>query len=111
MTAAVTQVPGRLTPGEVKERSEHRIPIDDAQKIQYVRAWVGGAVIIGGDVVVLAVCIVAVLVAHASSGVATAVLTSAFSAVAAMTSAYFGIRAASNAAQQVTGSTSTPPKQ
>ena len=84
---------------QAEKAREDRHPSGDRWKVQYLRAEVGGAVIIVGDVVVLAVCILALWLTNAKSDVATAVLTSAFSAIASMTSAYFGIRAVSNVAQ------------
>ena len=77
-------------------------PKGDGMKVQYLRAKVGAFVIVSGDIAVLGACIFALWLTHASYDVVTAVLTSAFAAIASMTSAYFGIRAASNAGQGVT---------
>ena len=77
-------------------------PMGDGMKVQYLRAKVGAFVIVSGDIAVLGACIFALWLTHATYDVVAAVLTSAFAAIASMTSAYFGIRAASNAAQGVT---------
>jgi hypothetical protein len=78
---------------------EHRRPSGDRWKVQYLRAEVGAAVIVAGDITVLGACIFALWLTHATSDVVAAALTSAFAAIASMTSAYFGIRAVSNVVQ------------
>jgi hypothetical protein len=74
----------------------------DEAKVQRTRAWTGLWVVAVGDVVIAVAAIVGI--AHVSGQAAdstsiAAILSSAFTAVGTMTTAYFGIRAATNAAQ------------
>jgi hypothetical protein len=94
---------------EYKEALEHRTPADDRMKVQYIRSEMGAFVIVAGDIAVLAACIFALWLTHAASDVVAAVLTSAFAVIASMTSAYFGIRAASNVAQGLPGTSTQAP--
>ncbi|MFI9310815.1 hypothetical protein [Streptomyces triculaminicus] len=65
--------------------------------LQKTRAWAGLAVVVLGDA---AITLAAIWGVHSADGAAaTAILTSAFTAVSTMTTAYFGIRAATNTAQ------------
>ncbi|MFF7199726.1 hypothetical protein [Streptomyces sp. NPDC008141] len=66
-------------------------------RIQQIRAWAGLLVVGLGDLAISAAAIWGVT--HVDGSEAVAVLTSAFTAISAMTTAYFGIRAATNAAQ------------
>jgi arginine exporter protein ArgO len=74
----------------------------DDTKVQVTRAWMGLLVVMIGDVAIAIAAVVGLsLVPDASRDTATSVsiLSSAFTAIATMTTAYFGIRAASNTAQ------------
>ena len=69
--------------------------------VQRTRAWTGLWVVVGGDV---AIAVAAILGLWKTSGSSTsapmvAILTSAFTAIATMTTAYFGIKTMSNTAQ------------
>ncbi|NUR43120.1 MAG: hypothetical protein HOV73_23845 [Streptomyces sp.] len=70
----------------------------DKKKVQTTRAWTGLLVVVVGDI---GVALAAILVAlHLKDGPqSVAILTSAFTAITAISTAYFGIRAAANAAQ------------
>ncbi len=67
-------------------------------KVQTTRAWAGLLVVLIGD---LGIAVAAILVATRTNlgTEAVAILTSAFTAIASITTAYFGIRAAANTAQ------------
>ncbi|HEY0359134.1 MAG TPA: hypothetical protein VGD11_11175 [Mycobacteriales bacterium] len=71
--------------------------------VQRTRAWTGFLVVAIGDVAIAGAAILGLVVmSSASDATATTVmsiLSSAFTAIATMTTAYFGIRAASNTAQ------------
>jgi len=73
--------------------------------MQNIRTWVGGLVVVFGDLAIIAVCIFVLRSTHANSSTAAVILSSAFTAIVSMSSAYFGIRAASNVAQSA-----IPPK-
>jgi hypothetical protein len=87
--------------------------------VQRTRAWTGLYVVVGGDIVIGFGAIVAVVRMANDSGRQAAmvsVLTSAFTAIATMTTAYFGIRSMSNTAQSsiagaASGASSNPPPQ
>ena len=98
MTAVSTAGPA-LTEKEFEEAAKISRPVSDAGKVQALRAKTGMLIIVSSDIAILGVCILALWLTKASGDVAAATLTSAFSAIASMTSAYFGIRAASNVAQ------------
>jgi hypothetical protein len=70
--------------------------------VQRTRAWTGLWVVVGGDVVIGVAAIIAVARMASGSGNEAAmvsILTSAFTAIATMTTAYFGIKSMSNTAQ------------
>ncbi|MFJ6483447.1 MULTISPECIES: hypothetical protein [unclassified Streptomyces] len=70
----------------------------DQKELQTTRAWAGVLVVLIGD---LGIALSAILIAlHLKMGTeSVAILTSAFTAIASITTAYFGIRAAANTAQ------------
>ena len=77
-----------------------RDPTDNT--VQITRARMGLGVVIAGNVAIAAVAILGLaLMSRQSDSAATivSILSSAFTAIATMTTAYFGIRAASNTAQ------------
>ncbi|NUK38367.1 hypothetical protein HRW16_30280 [Streptomyces lunaelactis] len=77
----------------------------DIKKVQTTRAWAGLFVVFFGDV---GIALAAILVAiHLGTGAeSVAILTSAFTAITAITTAFFGIRAATNAAQSAVAAVS-----
>ncbi len=90
--------------------------------VQHTRAWTGLYVVVLGDAAIAVAAIFAVVLisrhtpaagagGSGGSGIDTpsivSILTSAFTAIATMTTAYFGIRAASNTAQASMGNTPT----
>ncbi len=73
---------------------------DSDRSIQITRAWTGLLAVVVGDLVVAAVVIAATLSANVAAETLVAILASAFTAVATLTTAYFGIRAIANTAQR-----------
>src|ERR1700733_3339372 len=80
--------------------------------VQRTRAWTGLWVVVGGDIVIGVAGIVAVArIASSGSGSQAAmvsILTSAFTAIATMTTAYFGIKSMSNTAQSIASNVHSP---
>jgi hypothetical protein len=73
------------------------------EAVDKTRAWTGLWVVVAGNAAIATAAIVALLNltgAGASNSVLPSILTSAFTAIATMTTAYFGIRASSNTAQK-----------
>src|SRR5690349_22275052 len=105
----MTAVPANefgMTEREFDEAARQSRPIGDAMKVQALRGKMGALVIVSGDVAILAVSVLVLWLTKATEAVAAATLSGAFSAIASMTSAYFGIRAASNVAQGLSNTTS-----
>jgi hypothetical protein len=76
---------------------------DDDVRVQKIRAWTGALVVAVGDAAIAASAVWGILqVEEAESSVVVGILSSAFTAIAAITTAYFGIRAATDAAQSAT---------
>jgi hypothetical protein len=71
--------------------------------VQMTRAWTGFLVVMIGDVAIAGAAILGLVVmsggSDATGTTVMSILSSAFTAIATMTTAYFGIRAASNTAQ------------
>jgi hypothetical protein len=78
--------------------------------VQRTRAWTGLLVVLLGDVAVATSAIWGIVeVGDTANGQLVAILTSGFTAITAMTTAYFGIRAATNAAQAAVNKLGTLP--
>ncbi|WP_446220010.1 hypothetical protein [Micromonospora sp. IBHARD004] len=69
-------------------------------KVQNTRTWTGLLAVLFGDAAICLVVILGVSAANISGETSAAILTSAFTAVATMTTAYFGIRGMANTAQR-----------
>jgi hypothetical protein len=77
--------------------------------IQTTRAWTGLWVVLAGDIAIAVAAIWGVThLGKDNAEVVVAVLTSAFTGIATLTTAYFGIRAAANAAQAAIGDGKKP---
>lgn len=88
---------GSNIPSQPANRSNN----PNANSVQRTRAWSGFWVVFFGDLAIAAAAFVAVWKLGNSSGNSpvVAILTSAFTAIATMTTAYFGIKTMSNTAQ------------
>jgi hypothetical protein len=73
---------------------------EDDRVIQATRSWTGLLVVLFGDAAICLVVILGVSASNVSGETSVAILTSAFTAVATMTTAYFGIRGMANTAQR-----------
>jgi hypothetical protein len=86
--------------GRGRAQGRRDLAASDDRAVQRTRAWTGLLVVVGGDVAIAIAAILGIaLLTNATAEALVAILTSAFTAISSMTSAYFGIRAAANAAQ------------
>ena len=77
--------------------------------VQRTRAWAGALVVLVGAAAITGVTLWGLVKANSSTNPSAivAILSSAFTAIATMITAYFGIRAVTNTAQSAVGDTSS----
>jgi hypothetical protein len=72
----------------------------DSRSVEKVRAWTSLLAVFLGDAVICLVVLIGIRSSGASAQTSVAILGAAFTAVATMTTAYFGIKGIANTAQK-----------